>query len=90
MIFCKGYTFSKVEEREKRGGGGRKIIVGAPLYVWRLHASDHREGGNNKTHQMLSQNMVFSHWEALHEPSKRHGRLPDAEACDARANNFFI
>jgi len=31
MIFCKGYTFSKVEEREKRGE--RKIILGAPLYV---------------------------------------------------------
>jgi hypothetical protein len=87
MIFCKGYTFSKVEEREKRGE--RKIIVGAPLYVWRLHASDHREG-SNKTHRMLSQNMVFSHWEALHELSKKHKCLPDAEACDARANNFFI
>jgi len=86
LISCKGNTFFKVKEREKREK--RKNYRSSTVYG-QLHAPYYYEE-DNETHRTPPWNMVFGYREALHAPLKRCRRLPNASACDTRINNFYL
>jgi len=87
LQLCKANTFSKVEEREKRGEEKNyRMSFSVP---WRpTRVATPCRGGTMLW--MPSRKATNGHQKTPHTPPKGRRRLPLVDACSAHTNYFFL